>query len=231
MMNPLNREKVHFQVAREIENYILQNGLKKDSALPSEKQIAHELGIGRSSVREGLRLLEGMGIVRVLPGKGIFVDNKNETTIRHQVAINRRSLLEVLEVRRTLEIQTCCLAYQNADESDRAAIKGTYEALAEVCRLGGVVDSKDREFHLAIYKAAHNDFLFSILNNIMGIFLHVWEEPFGINQAFHDTFPLHERLYEGILKADDREIGEAVRQIIEHSCELVKARFPLEQKP
>lgn len=224
-LKPLNREKLHFQVAKEIEQIIVKNGLKKGSALPSEKQIAEGLGIGRSSVREGIRLLEGMGVVCVQPGKGIFVDNKEATTIRLQVAIERQSLLDVLDVREVLEVRAYKLAIKNDSAEDRAAVESAFRALAEKCRPGQVVESEDMDFHIALYRASRNIFLIGMLENIMRVFFHVWDKPYGINEAFHDTFPLHEALYRGVRDRREDVIDDVVREIIDHSRNLIEERF------
>lgn len=224
-MKPIKREKIHFRVAKEIEHYIARNGLKQGDVLPSEKKIAQDLGIGRSSVREGIRLLEGIGLVRVLPGKGIYVDNTSDTSIPLRLSVSRKSLLEALEVRQALEIQAYTLAHARASQQDWQDIDRAYAALREKCVAKAAIGTEDMDFHLALYRAGHNDFLENMLEGILGVFLKAWQNPMGIGHAFHETFALHEALYECIRKGDESGIVQTVRQIIAYNREKVCEQY------
>lgn len=225
-MKQLMREKVHFTVAKEIEKFILENGLKKGDSLPSEKQIAEMLGIGRSSVREGVRLLEGMGMVEARPGKGLFINNTRETTIMLNVPVDPKTFMEVLDVREPLEIEVSRLAIRNATAEDRENIRAALENLAGKVERREHIDMEDMNLHLAIYKAAHNDFLRAILESVVLIYLRAWEEPFGVQSTMLFTFPWHKELVEAIFSGDERTTERCIRSIIAHDRIAVNTYIP-----
>jgi len=213
-MQPLIREKVHFIIAKEIEKYIENNSLKKGDPLPSEKQFAEELQVSRSSVREGLRLLEGMGMVEARHGKGVFVNNTRATTIILEVPTDRQSYLDVLEIRETLENKACMLAMENATPEDLDNLKATYIAMTESYEKGENAHKQDIDFHIAIYQATNNSFLKSLLESVIYIFFNAWPTPYGMEDAFHDTYPYHKIIYKAILEKDKQAAADAVKEII-----------------
>ena len=58
--------------AEKIKEMLFSGALKRGDKLPSESRLAAELGVGRSSVREGLRLLDASGYVEIIPNRGAF---------------------------------------------------------------------------------------------------------------------------------------------------------------
>ena len=213
----LDREKVHFTVAKEVEKFIRDNGLKCGDVLPSEKKIAEQLGIGRSSVREGICLLEGMDIIEVRPGKGIYVKNTTESAVELRVPITREALLEVLDVREMLEVQACELMICNATDREKAGIAQAYEKLAAKIHLSEPTGTEDMEFHMEIYNATHNGYLRTLLESIILLFFPVWEEPYGIHPAMLASFPLHEDLYRALMDGNGKAAAASIHGIIEHN--------------
>ena len=96
----------------EIKNSILRTGLQVGDALPTESQLCSDLGVSRSSVREAVRKLEALNIVKVEHGKGTFVgslslDPMVETlAFRSMVSVGKNftDLQDVVELRRFLAL-------------------------------------------------------------------------------------------------------------------------------
>ncbi|MGB9826345.1 MAG: FadR/GntR family transcriptional regulator, partial [Desulfofundulus sp.] len=95
-------------VRDEIERLIVAGKLAPGSRLPTEKELAQQLGVGRSSIREALRALAEMGIVEVVQGKGTFVRNEPQQAIKAQlqflVNFNEKAYEDLTELRRLLEV-------------------------------------------------------------------------------------------------------------------------------
>jgi GntR family transcriptional regulator, transcriptional repressor for pyruvate dehydrogenase complex len=72
-MGKIQKIHLHEQVSQEIQNFIQEHELKEGDKLPSVEAMTLMFGVGRSSLREALRYLEAIEIVRVENGKGIFV--------------------------------------------------------------------------------------------------------------------------------------------------------------
>src|ERR1700720_51283 len=72
-LNALKRTPLLHQIQEEIKSYVIRNNLKPGDALPSEGDLARQLGIGRNSVREAVKSLEVLGILEARAGSGLFV--------------------------------------------------------------------------------------------------------------------------------------------------------------
>ena len=72
-LQPITKTRLSEAAIEQIKELIVSENLEPGSKLPSERDLVEALGVGRSSIREALRILEIMGLVEVLPGKGAFV--------------------------------------------------------------------------------------------------------------------------------------------------------------
>uniref|UniRef100_UPI002FD8D0D6 FadR/GntR family transcriptional regulator n=1 Tax=Aminobacterium mobile TaxID=81467 RepID=UPI002FD8D0D6 len=72
-MRQLKHANLYEQIADEIRNYIIQNQIKPGERLPTERELAQMLGVSRTSVREGIRLLETFQFLEVRSKRGITV--------------------------------------------------------------------------------------------------------------------------------------------------------------
>jgi len=115
-----------------------------------EQQLADRYGASRTPVREALRQLATSGMVEVRPRRGVIV--------RHVTAEEVMDMFEAMA-----EIEAVCvrLATYRITPLERSRLLRIHEA-SEAAVAAGDVDAYDalnREFHEAIYRAAHNDFL------------------------------------------------------------------------
>jgi GntR family transcriptional repressor for pyruvate dehydrogenase complex len=138
--------------------------------LPSEQQLAEQLGIGRSTVREAVRSLAGMGLVQTRQGAGTFVQAREipEPDLASRLA--RAALLDVYEVRQGLEIQAARLAAQRRTDEDVARMNDALfrrRRARQAGRMGAWVDA-DLDFHRAVVTAAHNPVLSDVFNAFTG---------------------------------------------------------------
>jgi len=115
-----------------------------------EEQIAAELGVSRNPVREGLRILEGIGLVEVTPQKGARV-----------ASLDAARAVELIEMRTVLESYASEQAAIHRTDDDVARLHDIYargeRALAKRCLAD--VAQLHSEFHLAIDRAADNVYL------------------------------------------------------------------------
>ncbi|ALS27109.1 FadR/GntR family transcriptional regulator [Paenibacillus cisolokensis] len=211
-MPKIRKQHVHELVAQEIQNFIREHRLKEGDRLPSVAEMTELFGVGRSSLREALRYLEAIGIVRVENGKGVFVRDAIDAfrfsgTIR--VEHERRYLLAALDVRRALEGKAVELA---AKRITPGQVKEIEQCLKEYKRLkeNGKDTSKiDFMFHMLVIKAAGNPVLESVLTSVSGMYERFFNEPLGEKRLFDETYPYHFTMFEGIAAHDvDRAMTE-----------------------
>lgn len=141
--------------------------------LPSIPQLARAIGVGTGSVREALRALEMIGLVRIEHGRGVFVSNlRPPDDLAQRAATDSRGLLLALaETRRLLEPELAALA----------AERGTVKELAEIEQLARQMEARalagldfadpDLRFHRQIAQAAHNPVLAQMMAGVTDLFL------------------------------------------------------------
>ena len=107
--------------------------LRTDDRLPTEEQLAAQLGISKPTLRQALRVLERSGLLRVRPGKGggIFMDTEvvPVDAITSNIAYEAEEAVEVLLARRVLEGSTTIVAGLHATEEDFAGIQRTIDLM------------------------------------------------------------------------------------------------------
>ena len=107
MEKPLRRPALNEAVRDYVKQYILEHSLSAGDPLPPETQLADELGVGRSSVREAIKALQSLGIVEVRQGNGLYVREYNFDpileTIGYGINLDTKMLSELAQVRLMLE--------------------------------------------------------------------------------------------------------------------------------
>lgn len=200
------------------------NGKLKPGERLMEQQVAEELGVSRTPVREAIRKLEIEGFVIIIPRKGAYVSD-----------ISLKDIVQVFEVRAAMEALAAGLAAQRiADEQ----LEKLERKLVEV---KNAVDSSDldniiqfdTDFHEIIYEASRNDRLVQILNNLREQIQRYRTASLASPGRLKDTLKEHQELVEAIStrnvalaqKLAKEHIENAENTIIEAFKE--KSFFPL----
>lgn len=122
-----------------------------------EVQLAERLGVSRTPVREAIRKLELEGLVVMVPRKGAYVAD-----------LNAKDLLNVLEVRSSLEGLAASLAAERITDEELEKLKSIVEEFRVKMDEGDLeaLIRLDKEFHDLIFAASRNDKLIQIMNNL-----------------------------------------------------------------
>ncbi|SMQ84894.1 DNA-binding transcriptional regulator, FadR family [Bacillus sp. OV166] len=216
-MKSIKKVSMHEMIAEEIKRFINEHQLKRGDKLPSVAELTTKLGVSRSSIREGLRYLEGINVIEIQNGKGIFVKNGDELKIEAKIDVEQEKnyLLHISELRRALEGKAVELATLRATDEE---IKEMERLIAEVTSLKDAgIDSSEEDwaFHKAIYKASHNPLLESVAESVSDTFNKLWSKPFGIDHIFSDTLPFHLTMLEGIKQRDPAYALQEFNKIID----------------
>ena len=165
------------EVAERIERLILDGVLKAGQALPSERRLTEKLGVSRTALREGLKLLRAREIIHTSQGKGSFVAQISKVDagpLMHLFNSQPRTLYDLLEVRSLLEAESARLAAIRGTEAEFIMIRRRYDEM--VAAQGADTDTTthahlDHAFHLAICEASHNPVLVHTLQSLTDLLL------------------------------------------------------------
>jgi GntR family transcriptional repressor for pyruvate dehydrogenase complex len=149
--------------------------LKAGARLPPEIELSAKLGVGRSSVREALRVLTFMGVVQRTPGRGAVVISNIENPIPTDdvvYALQSTAMQDLYEVRALLEGGAAALAARRATTGDLAGILRAGAAVEARIARRRAYFRENVAFHLAIARGSHNNILVEsirrLLNQIPG---------------------------------------------------------------
>jgi GntR family transcriptional repressor for pyruvate dehydrogenase complex len=156
-----------------LRNMIQSGELPPGARLPPENQLAAQIGISRSGVREAVKVLESARVLDVRRGDGTYVTSLEPRLLLEGVGfavelLQRDTLLEVMEVRRLLEPAATGLAAQRISDKQLAILAGTLQDMREAASDPEMLMHADLEFHRAVIASAGNETLMSLLDGLSG---------------------------------------------------------------
>ena len=166
MFNKVQTKKVYMKIVEQIRDLIKEGKLKPGDKLPPEQILSEEFGTSRPSVREALSALEILGITESRGGKGNFIRDNLGFPLYEQIfkeLEEEESPFEILEARKAVETEIVGLSAKKATKEEIDAIKESLNKMKENMTDIPKIMKIDREFHINIARAAHNNLLFSMM--------------------------------------------------------------------
>lgn len=164
---------LYHEVAREIERYIVSNDLSAGAELPPERDLAAQLQTSRASVREALRVLELVGLIRTRRSEPAVVGEVDLQVLTEWVSrsIPRSwtTMIELLDVREVLEVRSAQLAAQHITPGQVDELRGNLALTAARVAGGEQVLQQDIEFHSIIFRASGNAVMQRLTDLIGGL--------------------------------------------------------------
>jgi GntR family transcriptional repressor for pyruvate dehydrogenase complex len=164
----VSKELIYEKVYNQIKQRIIDGDWKPGEKIPTVTQLAKDLNVGISSVREAIRILEKQKILKILQGSGTFISDLelwNSPSERFDFLTNA-SLLQLTESRLIIEPELAALAAQNATDDEVALIKKNASEMSKAIKNNKQIIQTDMKFHYYIAKASRNEILFHMMNMI-----------------------------------------------------------------
>lgn len=172
----------------------------------NEAYVSNAVGIGRTPVHLAIDRLTKDGLLEVIPRKGIIVK-----------PISLEAVMHIIEVRRLNEAYSIRLAAQRADNVDLAALSDILDradAWTDVRNIEQMM-LLDREFHMALARAARNNVLAGILQNLHERSLRFWFISLTAAEHHREVQQEHRSIYEAIKRHDPDAAAQAVTDHID----------------
>jgi GntR family transcriptional repressor for pyruvate dehydrogenase complex len=167
MFNKIETKKMYMKIVEQIRDLIKEDKLKPGDKLPPEQVLAKQFGTSRPSVREALSALEILGIIDSRGVRGNFIKNNNSASVLYEQSIaelqSEESPFELLEARKTIETEIASLAAKKANSSDIKELAALLQKMEDITDDVSKMMVVDREYHLNIASATHNNFLYSVM--------------------------------------------------------------------
>lgn len=156
----LDRAPAYRVVFETIEREMLEGRLKPGDRLPPETVLAEQLGVHRSTTREGLRLLEQSGLVRRRGGRRLFaaVPRQDELSTRasRALVLQQVTFNELWQLLMALEPIAAAMACDTITAEEIAALEDNLMQTRRVVAEGGSFAELDHQFHAIIAGATRN---------------------------------------------------------------------------
>jgi len=157
-------QRLYQQVADSLRRQIQGGAMPPGTRLPSEKQLAQQLGVSRPTVREAMIALEIAGLVEIRTGSGSWVRQRD--AIAPPSVDTGPGPIELLHARILIEGEIAAEAAQRASAGDLDAIAATLHEMQSMIARGEHSRAADQRFHVAIAHATGNDVLASIVGEL-----------------------------------------------------------------
>lgn len=216
----LKRTNLYEQIAGEIRDYIIKNQIQPGERLPTERELAEMLGVSRTSVREGIRLLETLQFLEVKPKRGITVKKLELSSLVRQltqrILLEKNRFVELIEARRILEQELVKLAAVRATEEDLTRLELTIELMAKQLAQGKSIKQADLCFHQALFSAAKNSVLEGFQTALADFFSAALLKA-GSPEKNAETLREHQLIYQAVKDRQPDAAASAMRQHLNYA--------------
>jgi GntR family transcriptional repressor for pyruvate dehydrogenase complex len=165
----VNRTSVSEEIIEHIKSLIRDQILNPGGQLPSEDKMAEQMGVGRGTIREALKVLIYMGLIERRK-KGTYIAALAFERLRRKDIFKKiekhRDVMEMIELRKIIEPEAAGMAAERADPEEIAELEEMYRLMSvEQYDVEDFI-AHDIKFHLLIHKATGNSLIAEIMQNI-----------------------------------------------------------------
>lgn len=218
-------QRTYQEVLKQINNLIIEKKLRPGDRLMGEREMASELGVSRTTLREALRTMQFLGWVEIKPGGGTFIRdaqlNEVISPLALALSVEPTRIEELWETRITLEVECAGLAALRASEEDLQQISHALRDMHSNLEDLDAYAKADMRFHYLVTQASHN----SMMNRLLQTFVaHIIEliKKAGPLRFSHDigglcTLQEHISIYDAIVSHNSEQSRILMRKHLEGS--------------
>jgi GntR family transcriptional repressor for pyruvate dehydrogenase complex len=166
-------QRVYHAVFEDLQQRIRQGDWLPGERLPSIVQLAKELHVGTGSIREALRSLQSIGLVKIEHGSGVYITGARPATelSSHFQNVGDGQLIALAETRCILEPELAALAAERGTDDELTEIDELVRQMEEEDKQGNDFAELDVLFHRKIARAARNPILYQTIEGVSDLFL------------------------------------------------------------
>lgn len=208
----------NYQPLREVVCETLREAIRTGALKPGERlmeiQLAEELGVSRTPVREAIRKLELEGYVIMMPRRGTYV-----------ASLSIRDVNEVFEIRTSLDSLASGLAAERITEEELERLKKLLALIGEYIEQNDMdkIVETDTEFHDLLYQASRNTRLVGIIFNLREQLTRFRSTSMSYPGRLKETLEEHSRIVDAIADGDVERAQKAAEDHMEKSEQTLLA--------
>jgi len=217
-LGPVARESLVDRLADQIRSSITAGNYSLGDRLPTIMDMARQFGVGHPTVREALKKLEATGIVEIRHGSGVYVTRTQDVLMlasEYSGKVTKKLLLDLIQARSPIEIQSVSLATRVGRSEDLAEMKRLLAEAAENLDNDVVLSAVNLAFHRQIAKASGNTVIVQLLDVMQALFAHEQDLILGIFGSRKRDHEDHVAILSAIEKRNEKLATERMRQHLE----------------
>ena len=208
------------QAMERIKRLIASGVYKVGDKLPTEQELAEQFGIGRSSIREALKIFQYLGVLESQVPKGTFVCGRSQVSteaITWSILLGNDDMWEIIELREIIEERSFAkLMKRFAEQKDRSVIeplKEELEAMKVAAQVGSIDDliQADYNFHAIIIREGGNKLFCAIYQTLYSFMREEIRKTYQAMQDLMDVYRDHSEILHVITE------GDIAKAVVRHS--------------
>jgi GntR family transcriptional repressor for pyruvate dehydrogenase complex len=206
LFSPIKTRKLSDEVYKQIVSLISSGELKPGDKIPSERELAADMGISRQSIREALNRAEVMRLIEVRQGEGSFILSSVNESLKPPLTLimekQAERIFDFLEIRKLVEGWCAEKAAIEATKDELESMEEILDKMKKVASKDKQWEAMDLELHLSFAKATHNVIAVHIMEAL--------KNNFGPFFRFTKSMPSSERI--DVLWQHHYEIFTAIKR-------------------
>jgi len=221
--------------AQTLQRQILSGTYAPGAMLPSQRELAESMGISRASLREALSMLEALGFIRSVPGKGTLVSQRQEGRVTPPqppageggTAAAALDLAAVFQLRYTLESAAAALAARHISAQATPRLWGIQARFEEALKNLDLVSAShaDLEFHQLLAELSGNPAFSQVVRQFERPISHSLRVPFADRERIWAPAVEHRAIAAAISAGDIEGARQAMQQHIINAAQRVGLSF------
>jgi GntR family transcriptional regulator, transcriptional repressor for pyruvate dehydrogenase complex len=232
-MMQVKRNRLSEQIAEQIQRNIIEGKLKQGDRLAPERELAEQLGVSRTVIREATKVLQERGLVKVITGSGTYATRIEPAVVSQSIGLfvqgYKHSFRDLLEIRRMLEVEVAGMAAERATNEDIHLLTACLDEMKAVLpeirttteKMEKFVEA-DLRFHQYLGKASNNSLLPILLLPITDLLLEFRRKASSFPGAPERAISYHQTVLECVCSRDSQRCREAMRNHLSSTEEFLK---------
>jgi GntR family transcriptional repressor for pyruvate dehydrogenase complex len=217
-LKPVSRTTLSEQVAMQLASELEAKRWKPGEKLPSEADLCKVFNVGRSTLREALKSLSFIGMIRMRAGGGSYVAELRSKYLDGSLMLakgvlnNEKVVNDFCEVRMLIEAEIAGLCAQRATEEDFRILEDiVHEMKTSIDHVGNGFSDLDLRFHMAIAAGSKNEILIELLEHIREGLQELIDKSLLLPAGRKLAYKEHRSLLDILKQRDQRRARTSVR--------------------
>ncbi|SDZ54576.1 GntR family transcriptional regulator, transcriptional repressor for pyruvate dehydrogenase complex [Evansella caseinilytica] len=213
--------KLFLYIVNEIDRIIHDDHLQPGDKLPSERELAERLKVGRSSVREALRALELLDLIKTKKGGGTFIQESGGHRLAGVLASfflrDPKAGQDIMEARKIIEVEAVRLASRRITGEQLTSLKHLLEQSYNRWLEGVLPVEEDYLFHKTLVESSHNRVMLCIWQPLVEYSKAALEKSLSRQGRPDHSIREHERIVQALEENAEEKAVKALRNHLENS--------------